>query len=213
MTWLIVGMVVFFGVHLIPANPSLREKLVQGIGGSPHKSGPYKGVFAVLSLAGLALMITGLSTAQYTAVWHPPAMAATATAVFMAPALILLVSMNFDNNIKRIVRHPMMWGVLLWSLSHLLAIGIGATAMDGGSADTVGNKYLPLLLFGSFAVYALFYLCSARQRAAPRQPDSTKVAIKRTPIKRDVFAFVIGLIAYALLVAFHDALFGVAIFF
>ena len=212
MTWLIVGIVVFFGIHLCPANPSLREKLVHGIGELP-----YKGVFAALSFAGLALMIKGMGAAQYMAVWHPPVAAATATAVFMAPALILLVAMNFDNNIKRIVRHPMMWGVLLWSLSHLLAIGIGATAMDGGSADTVGNKYLPLVLFSSFATYALFYLCSVRQRgqlgAAPKQPDSTKAAIKTTPIKRDVLAFVIGLIAYALLVAFHDTLFGVAVFF
>ncbi|WP_423909963.1 NnrU family protein [Candidatus Spongiihabitans sp.] len=208
MTWLIVGIVVFFGIHLFPANPSLREKLVHSIGELP-----YKGVFAALSFAGLALMIKGMGATQYMAVWHPPVAAATATAVFMAPALILLVAMNFDNNIKRIVRHPMMWGVLLWSLSHLLAIGIGATAMDGGSADTVGNKYLPLVLFGSFAVYALFYLYSAKQRAAPKQPNSTKAAIKTTPIKRDVLAFVIGLIAYALLVAFHDTLFGVAVFF
>lgn len=199
MTWLLVGIVVFFGIHLFPANPSLREKLVQGIGVLP-----YKVAFAVLSLAGLVLMIKGLgavNAAQPTIVWYPPVVAATATAVLMAPALILLVAMNFDNNIKRIVRHPMMWGVLLWSLSHLL----------------VNGELAALLLFGSFAVYAVFYLCSARQRAVPKQADASNAAIETTPlkkasIKKDVLAFVIGLIAYSILVAFHDTLFGVAVF-
>ncbi|WP_424948236.1 NnrU family protein [Candidatus Spongiihabitans sp.] len=190
MTWLIIGIAVFFGVHLLPANPSLREKLVRDLGATP-----YKIAFAALSFIGVAMMVVGMGAAPYTAVWQPPA--ATATAVLMAPALILLVAMNFDNNIKRIVRHPMMWGVLLWAASHLLVNGAAAA----------------MILFGSFAVYALFHLCSARQRAAPKPPDSSTAAIKKAPIKRDVLAGVIGLIAYALLVAFHDTLFGVAVFF
>ena len=113
MTWLGAGIAVFFGVHLLPSCRLLREKLIGAIGELP-----YKGVFAVLSLAGLALIIKGMSEAPYIAVWEPPPSAKMATAIFMVPALVLLVAANFNTNIKRIVRHPMSLGVLLWSLSH-----------------------------------------------------------------------------------------------
>ncbi len=191
MAWLLIGIVVFFGIHLLPANPSLREKLVHALGTTPYKIG-----FATLSFAGLALMVTGMGAAPYTAVWHPPMATAIATAVFMAPALILLAAMSFDNNIKRIARHPMMWGVLLWAASHLLANGTLAA----------------MILFGSFAAYAVFYLCTATPPSPPNE-TATRVPIKRAPIKRDALAVVIGLLAYSLLVTFHGALFGVAIFF
>lgn len=182
MTWLIAGLVVFFGVHLIPARPPLRQSLVQAIGELP-----YKGVFAILSVAGVALIIMGMGQAPNIAVWHPPPTAATATAIFMAPALILLAASNFKGNIKRIVRHPMSLGVLLWSLSHLLANGDLAA----------------LLLFGSFALFALYDMRSANPPPAAKGPGS---------IKPDLLAGVIGMAAYFLLIKFHAPLFGVAVF-
>ena len=183
MTWLIAGIAVFFGVHFIPSRPPLRRRLVQAIGELP-----YKGAFALLSLTGLVLMAGGMGRMPYIALWHPPSSAATATAIFMAPALILLAASAFKGNIKRIVRHPMSLGVLLWSLSHLLANGDLAA----------------LLFFGSFALYALYDLRTANAPpAAPEKPDSM------TP---DLLAGAIGLAAYFLLIAFHGTLFGAAIF-
>ena len=188
MTWLGAGIVVFFGVHLLPSCRLLREKLIGAIGELP-----YKGVFAVLSLAGLALIIKGMSEAPYIAVWEPPPSAKMATAIFMVPALVLLVAANFNGNIKRIVRHPMSLGVLLWSLSHLLANGDLAA----------------LFLFGGFALFSLYDMRSANRRtAAPAAPDSTKPG----SIKMDLLAGVIGITAYFLLVVFHGSLFGVAVF-
>ena len=188
MTWLGAGIAVFFGVHLLPSCRLLREKLIGAIGELP-----YKGVFAVLSLAGLALIIKGMSEAPYIAVWEPPPSAKMATAIFMVPALVLLVAANFNTNIKRIVRHPMSLGVLLWSLSHLLANGDLAA----------------LFLFGGFALFSLYDMRSANRRtAAPAAPDS----IKTGSIKVDLLAGVIGMTAYFLLVVFHGSLFGVAVF-
>ncbi len=183
MIWLLAGIVVFFGVHLIPSRPPLRQNLVQAIGELP-----YKGVFAILSLAALALIIKGMIDAPHIPLWHPPPSAKMATAIFMAPALILLAVSNFRGNIKRIVRHPMSLGLLLWSLSHLLA--------NGGLAA--------LLLFGSFALFALYDMRSAKTPpAAAKEPVS---------IKPDMLAGAIGIAAYFLLIAFHATLFGVAVF-
>lgn len=183
MTWLLAGIVVFFGVHLIPARPALRQTLIQAIG-----TLPYKGAFSVLAVVGLGLIITGMGRAHYVALWHPPSSAAMATAIFMAPALILLAAANFKGNIKRIVRHPMSLGVLLWSLSHLL----------------VNGDLAALMLFGSFALFALYDMRAANPPAAvPGEPVS---------IKPDLFAAVIGMTAYFLLIMFHETLFGVAVF-
>ena len=190
MTWLGAGIVVFFGVHLLPSCRLLREKLIGAIGELP-----YKGVFAVLSLGGLALIIKGMSEAPYIAVWEPPPSAKMATAIFMVPALVLLVAANFNTNIKRIVRHPMSLGVLLWSLSHLLANGDLAA----------------LFLFGGFALFSLYDMRSANQPNRPAAAAATD-SIKTGSIKMDLLAGVIGMTAYFLLVVFHGSLFGVAVF-
>ena len=184
MTWLIIGSIIFFGVHLVPSNPRFRQKLIQRIGELP-----YKGVFSVLSLVGLVLMVKGFSRVEYIAFWNPSASARYIPPLLMAPALILLVAANFNNNIRRIVRHPMLWGILLWSISHLL----------------VNGDLASLVLFGSFAVFAVFDMWSANKRGATTltQPVS---------MKRDFMAGIIGLAAYFLLVSFHENLFGVPIF-
>ena len=186
MTWLIIGLIVFFGIHLLPSCTRLRGRLIEGVGELP-----YKGAFSVIALAGLALIVTGMGRAPYVALWQPPAMATTVVAIVMAPALILLAAANFNNNIKRIVRHPMSLGLLLWSLSHLLANGDLAA----------------LLTFGGFAAFALYNLRAGKQ-PAPAQAE----ARKPVSIKKDLLAAFIGLVAYFLLVAFHRPLFGVAIF-
>ena len=184
MTWLITGIIIFFGVHLVPSNPRFRQSLIQGIGELP-----YKGIFSVLSLVGLVLIVKGFSKVEYITFWNPSASARFIPPVLMAPALILLVAANFNNNIKRIVRHPMLWGVLLWSVSHLL----------------VNGDLASLVLFGSFAMFALFDMWSANQRGATTlsQPVS---------MKKDVLAGILGLTAYFLLVMFHENLFGVPIY-
>ena len=179
MCWLIAGLVIFFGIHLLPSCTGLRARLLARLGELP-----YKGAFSAVALAGFALIVYGMAHAPHIPLWRPPAIAAAVAAVVMAPALILLAAANFDNNIKRLARHPMSLGVLLWALSHLLANGDWAS----------------LLLFGAFAAFALHNL---RGRAQPLTPS---------PLKKDALAVVIGLLAYFLLVALHGPLFGVALF-
>ena len=187
--WLLAGLAVFFGVHLIPSCPRSRENLIQRLG-----EWPYKGVFAVLSVIGLVLIITGMGRAERIVIWHPPAVAGLATAVAMAPALILLVAANFNGHIKRIVRHPMSLGVLLWSVSHLVANG----------------ELASLFLFGGFAVFAVLDMFRFKIGSSDRRVAA--VPAKPASLTKDFLAVVIGLIGYALLVAFHGSLFGVPIF-
>jgi len=184
MTILIIGLAVLFGIHSVPMRPTWRARVVGKLG-----EGPYKAVFSLVALAGLAVAVTGMARAPHIDIWRPPAWASTATAVALLPAFILLAAANLRCRIKRAARHPMSLGLLLWALAHLLANGDLAS----------------LILFGGFAAFALLDIARPR---APQPPPATDAATA----KRDALAVGIGVAAYLALAALHRPLFGVAAF-
>jgi uncharacterized membrane protein len=182
MNWLILGLAVLIGIHLIPTVPALRRLLVIRLGISP-----YKGLFALISLAGLALIILGMGQIPVIPVWQPPLWGNWLVPLFMLPSLILLVGAYLPGNIHRLTPHPMLWGVVLWAVGHLLANGDAAA----------------LLLFGSLGLYSLFAMWSANRRGAAR-------ATVTMTIDRDLIVIGVGLMLYVALVFLHPTLFGVA---
>jgi uncharacterized membrane protein len=54
MATMVIGLVVFLGLHLIPALPGHRNRLASGLGEQR-----YKGLFSLASFAGLALIVIG----------------------------------------------------------------------------------------------------------------------------------------------------------
>src|SRR6188508_1296346 len=67
MTLLIIGIAAFLGLHVVPTFPDLRERLVARLG-----EGPYKGLFALLSVASFILLIYGFAKAPLIQLWSPP---------------------------------------------------------------------------------------------------------------------------------------------
>ena len=181
MNWLIFGLVVLIGVHLVPAVPPLRRELVMRLG-----LAAYKGLFSLISLAGLTMIILGMSQAAFTPLWQPPEWANSAVPMFMLPALILLVGAYLPGNVHRITPHPMSWAVVLWAIGHLLANGDAAS----------------VLLFGSLGLYSLFAIWSANRRGASK-------ATLRLTIDRDLIVIGVGVALYVGLVFLHPLLFGV----
>jgi uncharacterized membrane protein len=185
MSWLIAGLALFLGVHVFSSLRSARARLVAKLG-----EGPYKGFYALLSLAGFGLIVAGMGKAPSIDLWNPPAWGRYAAIWFMPFALILLAAAFIPGNLKRFTAHPMLWAITLWALVHLLANG-----------DLAG-----LLLFGGFGLYALYAMWSQNRRGIrPAQ-------IRRT-IAGDAGAIIAGLIAYALLLKFHGSLFGIAVWY
>ena len=180
---LIVGLSIFFLVHLLPTTPTLRSTLVGKIGELP-----YKGLFSVVSLLGLLLIVLGKAEAEFVSLWQPPAMLSVLTKLMMLPAMVLLVSAYLPSNIKKHVRHPMLCGVSLWAAGHLM--------INGDMAST--------LLFGSFLIFALVDMASANARGATLQ-------IETKPLWNDILVLILGGGAYALVGIFHQTLFGVPI--
>jgi uncharacterized membrane protein len=184
MTLLIVGIVVMLGIHLVPAFPALRERLVGRLG----KNG-YRLLFSVVSTLGLALLIWGFARAPVIQVWSPPGWTRYVAMVLMVPVFILLVAAYVPGQIKAKVKHPFVDAISTWALAHLIANGDLAS----------------IILFGSFLAYSVF-----DRIALKRRPATGLVTVPETgPARNDLIAVVAGLIFYVVfLIWLHPLLIG-----
>ncbi|HUD96841.1 MAG TPA: NnrU family protein, partial [Woeseiaceae bacterium] len=118
----------------------------------------------------------------------PPPWFNRPAALAMPLAFILLAAAYIPGNIKRIVRHPMLAGILVWATVHLVANGDLAS----------------LLLFGSFAAYALLDILAVSVRVATR-------SVAKRPLYMDAIGVVGGLVVFRVVRHYHGALFGVPV--
>lgn len=182
MVFLIAGITLFFGIHLVPIF-QLKQNLIQRVG-----KNPYKGIFSLISALGLGLIIYGKAHAEFIAIWQPMPWAHWVPIIVMWPALIILVWAEIPCSMKITLRHPMLLGILLFCISHLFANGDLAT----------------ILLIGSFAVYAaLTMLRQGFNKKESNIPNSTP--------KWNLLGLVIGTLAYGLIFTFHQNITGMAI--
>ncbi len=188
---LILGLALFIAIHLVPAQPALRNGVAHRFG-----EGPFKGVFSVVSIIGFALIVYGyhklqLNPGKNPVIWQPPAWGRHIALTLMVPVFPLLVATYLPGRIAGLVRHPMITAVKFWALAHLLVLG------DLGS----------LLLFGGFLAWAVYDRISLKHREANGQ-----VTVRSGPVRNDIIAVVLGLVIYVVFVKWgHPALIGVAI--
>ncbi|MCC7313077.1 MAG: NnrU family protein, partial [Sulfuritalea sp.] len=121
-TYLILGLVLFLGIHSVRifAN-DWRDAQLARLGLLP-----WKGVYALISAVGLGLIIWGYGLARVDPVvlWLPPVWTRHLAALLTLPAFILLVAAYLPgSHIKAKIGHPMVAGVKIWALAHLLANG------------------------------------------------------------------------------------------
>jgi len=185
MTILILGLLVFLGVHSVRiiARP-FRDAQVAA---SP---GRWKGLYSLISAVGLGLIIWGWIVYRPAApqLYDPPPWGRPATLGLVWVAFILLAGSNGPvGRIKATIRHPTLIGIILWATGHLLANGDQASA----------------LLFGAFLAWAVLDLISVLGRKEPAPVVTKPVA--------DLIMIVAGTALYALFVLFlHRFLFGVS---
>jgi uncharacterized membrane protein len=147
MTYLIVGLVLFLGIHSlrIVAN-DWRAQTIARMGEKP-----FKGVYSLLSIAGFVLIVWGFGVARETPImlWMPPKGMRHAASLLTLIAFVLLAAAYVPANaIKARFHHPMVLAVKTWALAHLLA--------NGSLAHVV--------LFGSFLLWGVLCFIAARRR-------------------------------------------------
>ena len=188
MSYLILGLVVFLGAHSVRIYAGdWREAQLARLGEMR-----WKGMYSLISVVGLGLMIWGYGMARVDSpvLWATPPWTRHLAALLTLPAFVLLVAAYLPgSHIKAVVGHPMVAGVKIWALAHLLA--------NGNLADAT--------LFGAFLIWAVLDFIAARRR--DRLAGRTYPALGWS---RDAMAVVIGLVAWVLFAFYgHAWLIGV----
>lgn len=191
MTLLLLGLVLFLGVHSTRiVAEGWRTATIARVGEKP-----WKAIYSLLSIAGFVLLVIGYGAARQSPVvlFAPPVWTRHLAALLTIPAFVLLVAAYVPGNaIKRMIGHPMVAGVKVWALAHLLA--------NGTLAD--------VLLFGTFLAWAVLGFIAARRR--DRAAGTTYPA---GPGSRTAITVVVGLVTWAVFAfALHRPLIGVAPF-
>ena len=194
MAWLVLGLVLFLGVHSVSiVSPRGRNRLAAQMG-----ENGFKGLYSVVSAVGLVLIVWGYGLARETPVmlYSLPGGFRHLAALLMLPVFVLLLAAYLPGRIQRATRHPMLLAVKLWALAHLLA-----QSVTGGSLADV-------LLFGGFLVWAVADRISVKRRALAGLIRSAP-ALPATGAN-DAIALFGRLALYGLTVMWaHAALFGV----
>jgi uncharacterized membrane protein len=187
---LVVGLALFVGAHAFVTRRDARAALIARVG-----EGPYKAAFALVSIVALVLIGWGFAryrAAGYIEIWSPPPWTRHVTVALMWISIVCVVAAYAPGNIKRTLKHPMLVGVKLWAVAHLMSNG------DLGS----------IILFAGILAWAVFDRISLKRRTDPGAPP--------IPIggwRNDVIAVIAGTLVYlALGFVFHPLVIGVPAF-
>ena len=188
MSILLLGLAIFLGVHMLTTLRPARAAAIGRLG-----EGPYKGLYSLawpLAPVLLAWAFARYRPGAHIPVWDPPMMLLPLTWGLMWLSFVALVAANAPpGKLKSMLRHPMLVGVKLWALAHLLVNG------DLGS----------LILFGAFLAFAVYDRIAVKRRGdtgAPPAPGFTS---------GDAIALGIGTALYAAMFWLHPWLIGVPI--
>lgn len=199
---LIAGLVLFIGAHAMRlVSETAREGLVSRLGPLA-----YKGLISLVSLVGLVLVIKGygIARADPVVLWSPWSGGRHIAALLSLIAFVLVVAAYVPRNTLRSrVGHPMVLGVKLWALGHLIA----------------NHTLADLVLFGSLLIWAVLSFRAARRRDAllrARPADATAQSGTMGPTMTapsrlaDLAVIVIGIALYgAFAFHLHASLIGV----
>lgn len=183
MSILVSGLLIFFVLHFYSTfrsrEPAKDIKRKMG-----EKA--YMGAYSLISALGLGLIIWGYKQAGVTEQFFTGFdFDYSLRLLLMLLAFIFLVAANLPAGyIKSTLKHPMLVGVCIWSITHLID---GATERQA-------------LLFGSFLIYSVIDIVVVSSRASSSKKSTNKIGWKN-----DAVAIVIGIVAYGVTVIWLHA--------
>ena len=187
MVWLVLGLLIFLGIHSVSiVAPAWRDSQHARLG-----DGPWKGLYAVIAIVGFVLIVVGCGAARQSPVvlYSPPLFLRHFALLLLLPVFPLLLAAYLPGRIQRATKHPMLLATKLWATAHLLA--------NGTLAD--------VLLFGGFLAWAVADRISLKRRAPRPVPGAPPRAAN------DVIAVIAGLALFVLFYLWvHQWLIGVS---
>ena len=171
MIYLVLGLVVFLGVHSISiVAPLWRDRIAARFGNG------WRGIYSLISIASFIVIVWGYGIARRSPVmlYAPADWTRYITAALMLPVFTLFLAAYLPGRIRVTIKHPMLLGVMLWAAAHLIATGMLAN----------------VVLFGSFLAWALADRISFKWRT------QRSIAAAPTTKLNDAIAVAAGLLLY-----------------
>ncbi len=179
----IAALIIFFAIHVIPLNQTFRQYATDKLG-----ERPYLGVFILIIISSIFMAVQGWNSFPNIYFYEPPPLLKQVHIILMLPVTYLWVAAEVPNNLKRFVKHPMLTGMKLWAVGHLIANG----------------DLRSMLLFISILIFSIITVRVANKREVQKQ-------IKTTPVYYDIGVIGLSLIGYGAMLYFHGQLFGVQV--
>jgi uncharacterized membrane protein len=223
MASLLMAALFFDGIHFFVAGTGLRGKIVGKIGEEA-----FQGLFSVLSLVGIFWLSRAYGRAGYVELWgrvqalRPAALVVMVFAFFLVvlalttpnPTAVrggaLLKEEEPAKGIQRITRNPFIWGIVLWSFTHLV----------------INGDLASLIFFGAFLLLALAGPASIdgkRKQAFGEAWDRFAAVTSNVPFMAIVegrnslkvaelgwWRVVLAVVLYGFFLHMHKTLFGVS---
>ncbi len=176
--WLLLcGVFIWVDVHWIKRLlPNVRTAMDARMG-----AGPARGLIAGLILASLVMMVVGYRGSETIPVYTPFSWAGHLNNLLMIIAVICMGMGSSRGRMKTWLRHPMLTGVVVWAVAHLLVNGDVAS----------------IILFGGMGVWAFTSrILINRGEGVWKRPEAG-------PISGDIRLMVISAVIFGVIVGIH----------
>ena len=183
MILLILGVLLWAAVHFFPVfMPNMRAGIMSQVG-----EGPYKGIFSLLLLGSIVLMVFGWRAAGDGVAFDVDGALRHVSYAFILLGIILFAAAKGKSRIRTLLRHPMLTGMAMWAIGHLL----------------VNQEARSVILFGGMLLWAGISIVGINRReGAYSPPDPWSWG-------REVIMLVIAGLVYLGLVFAHPYLTGI----
>ena len=187
MTLLIIGLVLFLGIHSVSIiNAAWRDRMATRLG-----TLAWQGLYSLVAIVGFVLIIQGYDLARQDPLilYQPPIWLRHIALLLLVFVFPLFLAAYLPGRIRTATKHPMLIATKIWAFAHLLA--------NGTLADVI--------LFGAILAWAVTDRISLKRR--------TPLPIPSAPSSRfnDTLAIILGLGLYLVFIfGLHAWLFGVS---
>ena len=172
MIWLCLGLVIWMGAHFFK-RVLPRQRKALGKAGRP--------LVAACLVASIGLMVFGYREVEDIALYDLPFEVWYINNLLMLIALFMMDAGRVRGVVRAWIRHPMLVGVVLWSLAHLL----------------VNGDLAPVVLFAGIGVWALLQMALINRAAGPWQAPAVG------SMASDAKLAVVAVVLYAAIAGMH----------
>jgi len=175
MMTLLIGLFLWIAAHFFKrVLPSMRQGMNDRLG-----AGPARGIMSVLILGSVVLMVIGYRSAPTDQLYSPMAGMGHLNNLLMVGAVIMMGMGSSKGRLRSLLRHPMLSGVIVWAIAHLI--------VNGDMASVV--------LFGGMIVWSVLQIILINAQETWERPEPGPAAgdIKLLIISAVVFVVIVGI--------------------